>query len=71
MKTLPGVNEEMLENLVDQHDLAGVIDALANICYGKSQHLQCNWQDELSAKQWEKAGNKLNNLTRIIENLLS
>lgn len=51
-----------LESLVDSHSLETVIEALAEICFLKGEHLRTNWQDKTTAKVWEKVGNKLNNL---------
>lgn len=47
---------ENLELLIDSHGILGVLDAIAEICYGKEQHLQENWQDYETAKVWHKLG---------------
>lgn len=44
-----------LEALIDRHDLARVIDALAEVCGEKADHLRENWQDNESAEVWESA----------------
>lgn len=43
-----------LEQLVDRYGLATVLECLAQMCYGKAEHLESNWQE--SGKSWEQAG---------------
>jgi hypothetical protein len=49
-----------LEEFIDQHSIATVIDALREICYGKSAHVMTNWQDKNLSRQWDRVANKLN-----------
>ena len=58
---------EKLESLVDQSDLDSVVNALAEICYGKAEHLRLNWQDSESARPWDKAGRVLDRATLHID----
>lgn len=53
-----------LESLIDSNGLASVVEALAEICYGKAAHLEENWQDKATAKDWERAGGQLASLER-------
>jgi hypothetical protein len=48
---------EALEALVDSETLGDVLIALHLVCLEKAEHLRCNWQDELTAKVWERAAN--------------
>jgi hypothetical protein len=48
-----------LEITVDSSTLAGVLEALREICLAKSQHIDENWQDRALAQQWESAARKL------------
>lgn len=50
---------DTLENLVDSMSIIGVLDALEDICYMKAGHLRENWQDETSAKHWEKRARQI------------
>lgn len=50
---------EKLEELVDGSDLSSVTIALGLLCSEKAEHLRCNWQDEITAKVWDRASNKL------------
>ena len=45
---------DALERLIDANDLHAVMEAIAEICGGKAEHLRENWQDELAAVEWEK-----------------
>jgi hypothetical protein len=52
-----------LEQAIDTIGLPQVLEHLANICYGKAEHLRENWQDEKSAKLWDKNANQLEKLS--------
>ena len=56
---LPKEDWGALERMMDQAGTMAVISALSNICGYKAQHLRENWQDEASAKRWDKASNVL------------
>ncbi|REJ65784.1 MAG: hypothetical protein DWQ31_17140 [Planctomycetota bacterium] len=45
---------DTLEQLIDSASLQEVLSALAEICHEKADHLRSNWQDESSAKVWER-----------------
>lgn len=60
-------NRDELEALIDSCGLASVVDALATICFEKSEHLQANWQDKSSAKVWERAGKRLQSAAANLE----
>jgi hypothetical protein len=59
IKELPTSDWEALERMIDEAGLAAVVSALANISGYKAQHLRESWQDEASAKRWDKASNVL------------
>jgi hypothetical protein len=50
---------DLLEDEVDKFGLCEVVSALESICYLKAEHLRSNWQDELTAKLWEKRAAKI------------
>lgn len=60
-----------LEDMVDRTSLEAVIEALADICADKDEHLRAAWQDVPSARQWEAAAIKLMGLavTQTIKNV--
>lgn len=43
-----------LESMVDSVGLVGVVEALSCICVEKAEHLRANWQDEASARDFER-----------------
>ncbi len=53
---------EKIEHLVDGSDLASVVMALGLVCHEKAEHLECNWQDKITARVWDRAGNKIERL---------
>lgn len=48
-------NLEILESMIDQHTLSGVLGMLSEIAGLIEQHITDNWQDAALAKQWRKA----------------
>ena len=57
-------NEKVaLERLVDGTSLATVAEALAEIAFEKSAHLETNWQDARRAKVWSRAGERLSKVS--------
>lgn len=54
-------NEDLnkVEKLVDDLSVIGVLDCLEEVCNLKAQHLRENWQDEKSAKHWEKRAKQI------------
>lgn len=46
--------KEQLEAIIDRHGLKATIDLLAVICGDKAEHIRSNWQDETTAKTWER-----------------
>lgn len=53
---------ETLEPLVDKHGMTHVLAGLALMCFEKAEHLRVNWQDIPSAKTWERAGKRVEEL---------
>jgi hypothetical protein len=46
---------DTLEHYVDRYGLRSTLDALACICTDKAEHIRSNWQDQTTARPWEKA----------------
>jgi hypothetical protein len=53
---------DQLEAIVDKTSLSEVLEALAQVCCEKSNHLESNWQDKATAKEWLKVYDKLDSL---------
>ncbi|MBU7582919.1 MAG: hypothetical protein KAF91_08410 [Nostoc sp. TH1S01] len=50
---------DSLESIVEQLTLAAVLEMLERICHKKAENLRTHWQDENSAKLWEKAARQI------------
>jgi len=50
---------EVLEGLVDTLTLSTVLEMLERICHKKAENLRTHWEDENSAKLWEKAARQV------------
>lgn len=46
----------VLEGMIDRNSINGVLSALSEVCGEKADHLRSNWQDDATAKAWERAG---------------
>lgn len=56
---------EQLEALVDRpNGLLDVLVALECICSEKADHLRVNWQDKVSARQWDAASRAIGKCLR-------
>lgn len=59
---------DQIEALVDASTVGTVMDLLAEVCSAKADHIRTNWQDETTAKAWDKmAAQILNCQLRILE----
>jgi hypothetical protein len=50
---------DSLESVVDKLTLAAVLEMLERICHKKAENLRTHWQDETSAKLWDKAARQI------------
>jgi hypothetical protein len=48
-----------LEAMVDRVGLRNVLYALVHICHEKSDHIDANWQDYYTAREWTKEALRL------------
>lgn len=48
-----------LESIVDTYSLREVLDALAEMCREKAQHVTENWQDTTLAETWGSAADEV------------
>ncbi|MFM7408439.1 MAG: hypothetical protein ACKO3K_17735 [Cuspidothrix sp.] len=51
-----------LEKLVEELTLAAILEMLERICHKKAEHLRTHWQDEETAKLWDKAPRQIENI---------
>ncbi|GAA6618715.1 hypothetical protein [Scytonema sp. NUACC26] len=50
---------EILETLIDKLTLSAILEMLERICHKRAENLRTHWQDETSAKLWEKAAKQI------------
>lgn len=55
--------KENLEQEIDRLGIDTIIDAIAEICREKSEHVSTNWQDFNLAKAWDKLADKLQHVS--------
>ncbi|MBD2388753.1 hypothetical protein [Cylindrospermum sp. FACHB-282] len=53
---------DILETLIDQLSLSAILEMLERICHKKAENLRNHWQDETSAKLWDKAARQIEQL---------
>jgi len=51
--------QQTLEQLIDAHGLATVLDDLAIICAGKAEHVRSTYADNSLADLWEKNSDRI------------
>jgi hypothetical protein len=44
---------DAIESIVDRNSVRYVLEALAEVCSAKADHIRENWQDESLAKAWD------------------
>jgi hypothetical protein len=59
-------DRDTVEGILDKRDMKGMIEMLADISYLKAEHLRSDWQDEVSAKTWEKIASRLEKLKEVV-----
>ncbi|HIK05429.1 MAG TPA: hypothetical protein IGS40_12080 [Trichormus sp. M33_DOE_039] len=52
-------NMDILEALIDKLTLSAILEMLERICHKKAENLRNHWQDEISAKLWDKAARQI------------
>jgi hypothetical protein len=55
--------ESILEDLVDSTSVPDVLEALANVCHEKADHLRSDWQDSVMSAMYERVGNRIAGFT--------
>lgn len=62
MATAPSDLDMVIEEAIDAGGISAVIDALVRVCFEKAEHLRSNWQDNVSARSWERDARKLDRI---------
>jgi hypothetical protein len=60
----------LLENIIDACGVAAVAEALARIADEKATHIRENWQDETTARQWDRVAARMEAQVKRFENLV-
>ena len=45
--------KEQIEAIMDKHGVVRTLEMIAEICAEKADHLRSNWQDDVSATEWD------------------
>lgn len=54
------IDKDMIEALIDEHSLSDVVQALAEICREKAEHIRTNWQDDTAlVRAWARVASKI------------
>lgn len=65
MDSAYGTNlEAVLEAAIDRHGLAGVLQAIADLCNAKATHLEEAWQDKEQSRDWLRVERRLDTAIR-------
>jgi hypothetical protein len=56
-----------MEAYIDQTSVAQLLDALADVCRDKAEHVRVNRQDQNTARPWDRAAKLLDSLSSKIE----
>ena len=51
-----------IEKVIDVMSLSCLLDLIVNICHEKAEHFRTYWQDEQSAKNWDKMARRISRL---------
>ena len=62
MKNLNPKQIDDLEALIDRTSISAVMEALVATAFGKAQHVEETWQDNLTARVWRKVGKRCDEL---------
>lgn len=58
-KSLSSSDKQELESILDRSSPQAMMNALAEVCFEKADHVRSNWQDESLAKVWERCGSMI------------
>lgn len=50
---------DAIEAMIDKTSVHELLQAIAQICYAKADHIRDNWQDEVTAKCWERDAHRV------------
>lgn len=50
---------DAIEALMDTWNVGGMLDLMAEVASAKADHIRSNWQDETTAKAWDRMAARL------------
>ena len=53
------MDRNKLENMIDTDGVRAVLEAIADICHEKADHVRQTWADEALAFTWDDAGDRI------------
>lgn len=62
--------QTVLEREIDKTSVEQVLEAIAQVCYAKAEHIASNWQDEPLAREWQRKGAQIEALPLVIDALI-
>ena len=54
--------ELAVEEMIDAAGISNVIDAVAQVCFAKAEHLKGNWQDPDGSRAWRVVAKRVDTL---------
>jgi hypothetical protein len=60
----------LIENIMDAIGPAALAEAIARIADDKATHIRENWQDEDTARQWDRVAARMEAQVKRFENLV-
>lgn len=56
-------DRDALEAILDRYSVRAVLEALAGICFDKADHVRTNWQDDITARAWDRDAKAIDKLS--------
>ena len=57
--------KDAIETLIDENRLSVVLDAIAEVCREKADHIRTNWQNVPTAREWDRTAKRIESLHNI------
>ena len=54
---------DQVEQMIDDYGMDLMLKMMSSVCRAKGEHIRDNWQDHELADEWDKAAEKLEQLT--------
>ena len=54
--------QDALETLIDATSVTSVLEAIATVCALKADHIRASWQDNQTARVWDRTSQQIDRL---------